>query len=327
MSKVNLIPDLIHQLTVAKSQEEKYDLVKKYEKETLFKRMMLFAYNPWIDFKLQHFVPKHEGKMFGMGISKFIHMLEEIVSNQLDTSDAEFGFNMAFLHIDTLQAPIMLALINQTLGEQLGITPETINRVWPDSIHTYPLRIAMKSSYKEYDNFPASVQTYSTGLRVNVIIYDNTVSYRQKDGTVIEEWTHWDEQFINLAQGQNTVFDGHAVIAKDNKISETDNVKVLEASAEDIRFIFWDVIRYDGFVHGEDTRIGYNWRYNGIEHMMMLAYAKNPEPCYDILKAEMVGSKEQLESTIKNYSKAVIKSLDNTWSNGSTENEIISSQK
>ena len=61
--------------------------------------------------------------------------------------------------------------------------------------------------------------------------------------------------------------------------------------------------------------------------MMMLAYAKNPEPCYDILKAEMVGSKEQLESTIKNYSKAVIKSLDNTWANGSTENEIISSQK
>ena len=60
--------------------------------------------------------------------------------------------------------------------------------------------------------------------------------------------------------------------------------------------------------------------------MMMLAYAKNQEPCYDILKAEMVGSKEQLEATVKNYSKAVIKSLDNTWSNGSTLNEIISSQ-
>ena len=326
MSKVNLIPDLIQQITVAKTQAEKYELVKKYEKETLVKRIMIFAYNPWIDFKLQHFVPKHEGKMFGMGISKFIHMLEEIVSNQLDTSDAEFGFNMAFLHIDTLQAPIMLALINQTLGEQLGITPETINRVWPDSIHTYPLRIAMKSSYKEYDNFPASVQTYSTGLRVNVIIYDNTVSYRQKDGTVIEGWTHWDEQFINLAQGQNTVFDGHAVATKDNKITETDNNKVLTTDVEDIRFIFWDVIRYDGFVQGEDTRIGYNWRYNGLEHMMMLAYAKNQSPCYDILKAELVGSTEQLEATVKNYSKAVIKSLDNTWSNGSTANEIISSQ-
>lgn len=327
MSKVNLIPDLIHQLTVAKSPEEKYELVKKYEKETLIKRIMVFAYNPWIDLKLQNFIPKHNGKLFGMGISRFIHMLDEIVEGKLDTKDAEFGFNMAFLHIDTLQAPIMLSMINQTLGEQLGLTPELINRVWPDLIHTYPIREALKLKYTEFDNFPASVQTYSQGLRVNVIVYDGTVSYRQKDGTVIEGWEHWNEQFINLAQGQNTVFDGHAVIAKDNKISETDNAKILEADVEDIRFIFWDVIRYDGFVHGEDTRIGYNWRYNGLEHMMMLAYAKNPEPCYDILKAEMVGSKEQLESTIKNYSKAVIKSLDNTWSNGSTANEIISSSQ
>ena len=327
MSKINLIPDLIHQLAATIPQEAKYEIVKKYEKEILFKRMMLFAYNPWIDFKLQHFVPKHEGKMFGMGISKFMHMLEEIVANQLDTKEAEFGFNMAFLHIDTLQAPIMLALINQTLGEQLGITTETINRVWPNSIHTYPLRTAMASSYKQYDNFPASVQTYSTGLRVNVIIYDNTVSYRQKDGTVIEGWEHWDEQFTNLAQGQGTVFDGHAVVAKNNKIVATDNAEVLEADIEDIRFIFWDVIRYDGFIKGKDTRIGYNWRYNGLEHMMMLAYAKNPQPCYDILKAEMIGSSEQLSTAIKNYSKAVIKSLDDTWAHGESNDEIISFQK
>lgn len=327
MSKVNLIPDLIHQLTVAKTQEEKYELVKKYEKETLVKRIIIFAYNPWIDFKLQTFKPKHSGKQFGMGISKFMHMFEEIIEGQLDPKDAEFGFNMAFLHIETNQAPVMLALINQTLDKQLGLTTETINRVWPNSIHTYPLRVALESNYTKFDNFPASVQTVSEGLRVNVIVYDGTVSFRQKDGTVIEGWNYWNQQFLNLAQGQNTVFDGHAVVAKNNKVAETSNAKVLEADIEDIRFIFWDVIRYDGFVHGEDTRIGYNWRYNGLEHMMMLAYAKNPQPCYDILKAEMVGSKEQLESTIKNYSKAVIKSLDNTWSNGSTENEIISSQK
>ena len=327
MSKVNLIPDLVQQITSATTDEQKYELIKKYEKETLVKRIMIFAYNPWIDFKLQNFVPKHQGKLFGMGISRFMHMLEEIVEGKLDTKDAEFGFNMAFLHICEKQAPVLLSLINQTLGEQLGLTPELINRVWPNSIHTYPIREAVESKYTEFDNFPASVQTYSQGLRINVIVYDGTVSYRQKDGTVIEGWEYWSEQFINLAQGQNTVFDGHAVIAKGNNIAETNNTKVLESDVEDVRFIFWDVIRYDGFVHGEDTRIGYNWRYNGLEHMMMLAYAKNPQPCYDILKAEMVGSKEQLESTIKNYSKAVIKSLDNTWANGSTENEIISSRK
>ena len=134
MSKVNLIPDLVQQITVAKTQEEKYELVKKYEKETLVKRIMIFAYNPWIDFKLQTFTPKHSGKQFGMGISKFMHMFEEIIEGQLDPKDAEFGFNMAFLHIETNQAPVMLALINQTLDKQLGLTAETINRVWPNQI-------------------------------------------------------------------------------------------------------------------------------------------------------------------------------------------------
>jgi len=325
MSKANLIPQIVESLQATQSQEKKLEIVKKYEKETLFKRIVLFSYNPWIDFKLQHFVPKHMGKQFGMGMSRFMHMFEELIEGQLDPKDAEFGFNMAFLHVNLEEAPILLGIINQTLD--LGLEIETINKVWPDSISSYPIRTAKVLSYKNFDKFPASIQTVSKGLRINVIVTDNTVQYRQKDGSVIEGWEHWNEQFINLAQGQNTVFDGHAVIAKDNKISETDNTKVLESDIENVRFIFWDVIRYDGFISGEDNRIGYNWRYNGLEHMMMLAYAKNPQPCYDILKAEMVGSKEQLTTAIKNYSKAVIKSLDDTWSTGESDGEIISSQK
>lgn len=325
MSKVNLIPQIVSSLQATDSQERKYEIVKKYEKETLFKRIVLFSYNPWINYKLQHFVPKHMGKKFGMGMAKFMHMFEELIAGKLDPKDAEFGFNMAFLHVNTEEAPILLGIINQTLD--LGLEIETINRVWPDSISDYPIRTAKSKAYTNFTNFPASIQTVSQGLRVNVIVTDNTVQYRQKDGTVIEGWECWDEQFLNLAQGQGTVFDGHAVIAKGNKIAETDNTKVLESDAENIRFIFWDVIRYDGFITGKDTRIGYNWRYNGLEHMMMLAYSKNPQPCYDILKAEMVGSKEQLDTAIKNYSKAVIKSLDDTWSNGESDGEIISYQK
>ena len=62
-----------------------------------------------------------------------------------------------------------------------------------------------------------------------------------------------------IAQGNNTVFDD-AVIAKGTQIAETDNPAVLEADAKDVKFILWDVIRFDGFTKGEDTRVGYNWR-------------------------------------------------------------------
>lgn len=323
MSKVNLIPQIISSLQETESQERKYHIVKKYEKESLFKRIILFAYNPWINFKLQHFQPQHMGKRFGMGMAKFMHMFDEIIEGKLEPKDAEFGFKMAFLHVNTEEAPILLSLIKQTLSSELGLEIETINKVWPDSISDYPLRIAKPGKYKDFGKFPAAIQTVSKGLRVNIIVADGKVQYRQKDGTVINGWNMWDDQFVNLAQGQGTVFDGHAVIAEDNKIAETDNQKVLEEEPKNIRFIFWDVIRYDGFITGKDTRIGYNWRYNGLEHMMMLAIEKNKVPCYDILKAEMVGSQEQLNTAMKNYSKAVIKSLDDTWSNGESDGEII----
>jgi hypothetical protein len=175
-----------------------------------------------------------------------------------------------------------------------------------------------------FESYPAAVQPISRGLRVNVIIHKDTVTYKNKLGEDITGWEMYDEQFMNLAQGQSTVFDGHAMEVNGTEIVETDNKKVLEADAENIRFVFWDVIRYDGFINGEDTRIGYNWRYNGIEHMILLAMDKNTTPCYDTVKADLVGSNEQLELTVQKYkSKCVIKSLDGTWTHGTDPTQLI----
>ena len=184
--------------------------------------------------------------------------------------------------------------------------------------------ISTSGDYKTFKSYPAAVQPISRGLRVNVIIHKNKVSYKDKLGNDIEGWEIYDEQFINLAQNNSTVFDGHAVVANGTVVVETDNEKVLEAKPENIRFNFWDVIRYDGFIKGEDTRIGYNWRHNGIEHMIILAIDKNKTPCYDIVKADLVGSDEQLKLTVEKYkSKCVIKSLDGTWIRGNDPSQII----
>jgi len=49
MSKVNLIPQIVELLQATQSQQRKLEIVKKYEKESLFKRIVLFSYNPWIN--------------------------------------------------------------------------------------------------------------------------------------------------------------------------------------------------------------------------------------------------------------------------------------
>lgn len=321
MSKVGLINRIIESLRLAKTQSEKQEILNKYQNETQLKKILNVVYNPWIDLKLQEFKPKYMGKQFGMGISQFMHVVEDIISGSFDQREAEFACRMAMNHINNEDAELFLSILHQDLGTDLEI--DTINSVWPGLIADYPIRLAQPGELKSFDQFPAAVQPLSKGLRVNIVVSDGEVSFRDKTGEIISGWDQYAEQFLNLAQGQNTVYDGHAVVADGNKISETDNAVVLSADPDNIRFMLWDAIRYDGFIQGEDTRIGYNWRYNGIEHMMMLALDKNKSPCYDLLKAEMVGSQEQLQETVKRLGSCVVKPMDSVWRQGETTEEII----
>lgn len=322
MSKVGLIPRLINDIKSAKTQLDKKNILAKYSQEDILKKILVILYNPWINLKLQDFTPKYMGKSFGMGMSRFMPLIDDIISEKFDQREAEFACRMAMNHINTDDAEIYLGVLRQDLG--LGLEIETINQVWPGLIADYPLRLASTGKYSDFTEFPAAVQKLSQGLRVNIIVNDGEVSFRNKSGDIIEGWNCWSEQFLNLSQGNNTVFDGHAMVVDGTTVVETENDAVLAADAENIRFMLWDVIRYDGFVKGDDNRIGYNWRYNGIQHMMLLAIEHNPNPCYDLLSAEMVGSQEQLAATVAKFeNKCVIKTMAGTWSQGETKQEII----
>ena len=103
--------------------------------------------------------------------------------------------------------------------------------------------------------------------------------------------------------------------------------EILSSDDKDIKFILWDAIRYDGFVEGKDTRIGYNWRFNGLEHMMMLAIEKNPDPCYSVPKQHVCGSLEDAKKFIdEQQCSAVIKNLSGTWALGKTKDELFLEQ-
>ena len=325
MSKTALLSSFVSNLQMTSKQEAKLEILKKYQKESSIQKIIEVAYNPWLNFGMQEFEPKYMGKRFGMGLSRFMNIIEDIVSGKFDKKEAEFACRMAFMHINDMDAPVFLLLINQTMADTLGLEVSTINKVWPGLIMSYPLRTATEGSIENFEKFPAAVQPLSRGLRVNIIVNDNQVSFRLKTGEKLKNFSVFKNDFIKLSQGQNTMYDGHAVVIdKKNNIVGTEDQDVLDADTKDIRFMLWDAVRYDGFIVGKDTRIGYNWRYNGIEHMMMLALDKVENPCYDLIKAELVGSQEQLDKTVLNHKDGcVVKSLEGTWSQGDTKDEII----
>jgi len=319
-STATITPAMVAAITPA----EKLLVLTKYKNDRLIKRIVNYAYNPLMDYNMIDFKPKQFGKHDGMGIWQFMHIFEEIASNHFDKQEAIFACNLALSHVDDIEALLFIGILKKDLG--WGIDLDMINKVWPDININYPIQRPSPftlSKFKQYE-MPVVVQPLYSGLRINSIVNNDIVTFMDTDGNPINKFNEYKQQFINLAQHGATIFDGVALVTKDGKAVEATKEEILAADSSSIRFILWDAIRYDGFINGKDTRIGYNWRFNGLEHMMMLAIESNPVPCYGMATAKVCSDLNEVRKFSEGIdSDVIIKSLSGTWHNGITDNELV----
>lgn len=309
MSKVAMIRYISDKLIEAETQEEKQEVLQRYSDDTLFKRVLYYTYNPMIVFGMDDYNPQKTkfGVDGGMGISKFMHVAEDLYQNKLELQEAKFACNLVLTHINVQEAEIFLGMIKKDIG--VGIDIETINKVWPGHIPTYPVQKAKEhtSELEKLITFPAVCQPKYKGTRINIIIRMNTVEFRDEQGTILTGFESYADDFAHLAQHQATVFDG-----------------CYKKTSKGFRFVIWDVIRYDGFVKGFDNRLGYNWRFNGLEHMWLLAQDKTPKPCYKIAICNGVTSWNNARKAAKDIkSDVIIKNLNGTWQDGYVDDQLI----
>lgn len=326
MSRTGLTSKIAHSITSAETQEDKLEILLKYSKESLIKRIVNFAYNPLITYDMADYNPVNRGKQYGMGISKFMHVIEDINDGKYTKEEAMFASNLVLTHISDNESDIFIGILKKSLG--WGLEPQTISAVWPDMNLSYPVQYPTEFSnelYKKFDLACAAQKSY-TGLRINVIVRGNGIRIVNALGEDLTYLDIYHNQFGNLAQHGDTIFDGIAVHVDDNNevITVEDDSEILEVNAENIKFILWDAIRYDGFVNGTDTRIGYNWRYNGLEHMMFLAAEKNQNPCYSLPQSKSCTNIEEIKTFQDEVDgDIIIKNLSGTWQNGFTTSDLI----
>ena len=325
MSKAGLIPKIADSIRSAETQEDKLAILSKYHNETLIKRILKYAYNPMIDFGLSNFTPRSMGKEHGMGMSKFMHILEEIIEGKFDYKESMFATNLALGHMNDEEAPIFVGILRKNLD--WGLEIETINKVWENLVHEYPVQTATEATPELLSKleFPCVVQHMSSGIRVSIIVKNDEVKFKDKHGNNLPFFDDLAPQFQELAQFGSVVFDGHALLVDDKNVSigATDQ-QIIAREGGKLKFMLWDLIRYDGFIQGADTRLGYNWRYNGIEHMMLLTAGKVEDPCFLLPTSHPVKIPEHAMGFVEKInSPVVIKSLANTWGGGYTTQELI----
>lgn len=324
MSNPSLTSKIFNSLKHATDDQERFEILERYKSDSLLKTIIQYMYNPLIDFGLERFIPQHMGKHHGMGISKFMKIPEEILENSLTTEESEYKCNLALMHMNDGEAEIFVNMVSKQ--DQYNLNIDLINDVWPGLV---PRSLVLEPQI--YNNklatnieYPAAVQKLSHGLRVIIIVRGNTVEFRNKEGQLLTQLDKFGHQFSILAQNGNVVFDGHAikVDAEMNPIQASDE-EILEAHEDNVRFFLWDVVKYDGYVKGFDNRMGYNWRFNGLEHMMFLSIEHNVTPCYGIAPQMVVGNIEQAIKFSKEQGGAVLKDLSSVWSSGPKEDHLI----
>ena len=322
IAKVRRFSNALHN---ASTQPEKLLVLEKYKKDSLIQLLVTFAYNPMMQFDMKDWVPSKTGKTHGMGIPKFVHLYEEILNNKYTLSEAKFACNLAVTHMNEEEVPIFVAIMKNDCD--WGLELDTINNVWETLISAYPVQHSSEYSEESIKNitFPCVAQQIVDGVRLNIIVRNEVVEFRNELGELMHEFDEYGDQFKILTQNGTTVFDGCAVVVDDklNVIGTTlDDIRA--ANIADIKFFLWDSVRYDGFVEYEDTRIGYNWRFNGIEHMMFLAADRNTTPCYTMPHTEVVADIDGVHKMIAatNFN-VVVKDFAGTWRNGITPYEVV----
>ena len=124
MSKVHLLSEIITKLQNFSTQPEKLKLLHTYHKEPILQRIITIAYNPWIDFGMQDFAPKRNGKQFGMGLTKFLHILSDIIDEKYDEREKNFSCQMAMQHIDERDADLFASLLASAIPSAADIEVE-----------------------------------------------------------------------------------------------------------------------------------------------------------------------------------------------------------
>lgn len=302
MAKKPMIRYIVDKLKDAETQDEKQIVLERYGSDTLLQRVLYFTYHPMIIFGLDDFTPSKMGVEDGMGISKFLHIPEDLSENKLDDTEAKFACSLVFTHINELEAEIFLGILKKDIGVDLEV--KTINRVFPKLIPSYPVQYPTPytDELAQKIDFPCVVQPYVNGDRINIIVRYNLVEFRDKTGKVLTGYQEYVREFSDLAQNQSTVFD--AVVFFDNVTQRK-------------KFVLFDVVRYDGFLKGTDNRVMYNWRFNGLDYMYSLCVTPEMSPSYMVVPSQVVNNWREVKlAKMKIKSDVIVKNLESEWMSG-----------
>jgi ATP-dependent DNA ligase len=177
-------------------------------------------------------------------------------------------------------------VVTRIIGKDLrcGVSEATINKIWPGLIAEYPVMLASVYDDKliEKMHWPAMVQLKMDGMRFNAIVKNGKCEFKTRNGRTIDLLGELEEEFIRLADGVDTVFDGELTCHNPDDGSIMDRktgngilnkaVKgtIPLSEAKLVHATLWDVIPLDQFQEGTSA-MNYGYRFDWLTNQIYSA--------------------------------------------------------
>ena len=340
-----MILQILQELEANNSRNFKIELLVKHKDNELLKEVCRLANDPFTQF-YQRKIPEYR-KMYGnvlIDLKSAVDNLSILSSRTLTGNAAIAQLQMILSSVTAEDALVIKRIIQKDL--KCGVSTSTINKVWPNLIPEFPCMLCSPFEQKLVDKitFPAIVQKKEDGMRFNAIVkfdddFYGTVEFRSRNGKEILLLGNLEEEFIELAYGKDTVFDGELLVYATMETDSNGNicdrqtgngilnkaVKGTISKEESNRVVatLWDQIPYEDFIAGKcDQR--YDYRLKRLDYLL----ARLPsEAKIELVETFEVHSLEQTQEIFQSYlddgdEGIILKDPNSLWENKRSKGQI-----
>ena len=275
-----MILQILNELASTSSRLEKEAIILREKDNELLKQVYFLAYDPFTQFYIRK-IPKYTpntnpvGDNLDWGMDQLVTML---ASRKVTGNAAIEHLQYVLENVSDKNALVLERIISKDL--KCGASDSTANKIWPGLVHDYPCMLA--SGYDEKlvakIKWPAFAQLKMDGMRFNAIVKDGKCEFRTRNGKEVNLLGNLEAEFIALAAGNNTVFDGELVVMDEEDWQYLDRqtgngilnkaVKgtITPELANRVCATLWDIIPYEDF-QNSISKHAYKHRFALLEAM------------------------------------------------------------
>ena len=275
-----MILQILNELASTSSRLEKESIMFREKDNELLKQVYFLAYDPFTQF-YQRKIPKYTpntnpvGDNLDWGMDQLVTML---ASRKVTGNAAIEHLQYVLENVSDKNALVLERIIGKDL--KCGASDSTANKIWPGLVHDYPCMLA--SGYDEKlvakIKWPAFAQLKMDGMRFNAIVKNGKCEFRTRNGKEVNLLGNLEAEFIALAAGENTVFDGELVVMDEENWQYLDRQtgngilnKAVKGTitlelANRVCATLWDIIPYEDF-QNSISKHAYKHRFALLEAM------------------------------------------------------------